>query len=112
MSSSPKDRRTEPRRDCFKVVRAIIGDRITEGTLRDLAAKGARLYLPNAPPSVPDSFDLYLDGDATRYPVRVIWRRGKRFGVIINSENCRDLRFVPQKPTKPPFNIVRLRDLK
>ena len=80
-----QERRIEPRRDCFKVARAILGSRIVEGTLRSLSMQGARLHLPNAPLAVPNAFDLYLDGDVTCYSVRVIWKRGQNFGVVFNS---------------------------
>ena len=80
-----QERRSEIRHDCFRRVRVVIGDRIVEGTLRDLSMQGARLHLPNAPFFPPDTFDLYLDGDSSCYSVRVAWRYGPHFGVTLSS---------------------------
>jgi hypothetical protein len=80
-----QERRSDPRRDCFKVARAVLGNRIVEGVLRDLSMRGARLHLPNAPLYVPENFDLYLDGDVSCYSVHIIWRYGPHFGVMFDS---------------------------
>jgi hypothetical protein len=80
-----QERRSDSRRDCFKVARVVIGNHIVEGTLRDVSMTGGRLHLPNAPFYAPDNFDLYLDGDASCYSVRVVWRYGPHFGVTFNT---------------------------
>jgi PilZ domain-containing protein len=48
--------------------------------VRNLSATGACLLVVSHD-GVPDSFDLTLNGDKSRYPCRVLWRTANQVGV-------------------------------
>jgi len=85
MGRSPLNRRAEDRFECHKRASVLFGGRLIEGVLRSISLSGARLELPNPPYGLPVDLDLYLQNDATCYPVRIVWQSGERFGVIFSS---------------------------
>jgi hypothetical protein len=80
-----QDRRAGERFDCHTRAAVLFGGRMIEGTIRSISENGARLHLSNVPFGLPKDLNLYVDGDATCYPVRVVWQSGERFGVIFSS---------------------------
>jgi hypothetical protein len=91
MENCTLNRRAEDRFECDKRASVLFGGRMIEGVLRSISLSGARLELPNPPFGLPPDLDLYLHGDETRYPVRIVWQSGERFGVIFSSATRPDL---------------------
>ena len=85
MGNSPLNRRAEDRFECHRRASVLFGGRMIEGLLRSISLSGARLELPNPPYGLPSELDLYLQDDQTRYPIRIVWQSGERFGVIFIS---------------------------
>jgi PilZ domain-containing protein len=85
MENSCSDRRAEERFECHKRASVLFGGRMLDGILRSISLSGARLELPNPPYGLPSELDLYIQNDATCYPVRIVWQSGERFGVIFSS---------------------------
>jgi len=58
--------------------------------IHNFSAKGARLELPLAS-SVPDRFDLIVDGEETALPCQVKWRDGQMIGVEFERRGAKRL---------------------
>jgi hypothetical protein len=96
MVDTASERRLEERFDCHRHASILFGGRLLEATLRSISASGARLEMPRAPYGLPTELDLYLQGDATCYPVRVVWQSGDRIGVVFRSMVRPDLALCSQ----------------
>jgi len=59
---------------------------VIDCVVRNLSAQGACLQVESIV-DVPDSFDLVIEGDASR-PCRLAWKRGNRIGVEFGAERA------------------------
>ena len=79
---SQQDRRRLPRRRTLKTGHIICDERQSpiECLVRNLSSKGALLQTPGVF-SIPDNFELQVDGRTKAHTVSVVWKRDDKMGV-------------------------------
>ena len=79
---SQQDRRRLPRRRTLKTGHIICDERQSpiECLVRNLSSKGALLQTPGVF-SIPDNFELQVDGQTKAHTVSVVWKRDDKMGV-------------------------------
>jgi PilZ domain len=75
-----KENRNSQRRRVLKSGTISFGGGAIDCTVRNLSETGAALDV-TTPLGIPDTFDLLIEAEASRWRSRVVWRKEKRIGV-------------------------------
>jgi hypothetical protein len=76
--------RVAPRRRVFKAGSIEFGGGAIDCTARNISDTGAALEVVT-PLFIPDRFTLAVRSDQLRRPCRIVWRKGKRTGVVFET---------------------------
>ncbi len=77
-----EERRKAGRRRVLKKAKIIFNNRsaVIDCTVRNLSTAGALLLVPS-PLGIPETFELLIEADGTKYQCHVSWRQDDKIGV-------------------------------
>lgn len=80
-----EEKRAAQRRRMLKAGTISFGGGVINCTIRNLSEAGAALDVIS-PVGIPDRFTLLLNADQSKLRCQIVWRTGKRIGVLFDPE--------------------------